>query len=106
MGVGRARCRELGRQAVDDDLDEVDRCEQVLQAEGAQVAQMDFARDVRRGEAASRFGHQDLAAWATAAMRAAQTMSERSPAQYRLRWIPSGHGPARHGPRLGGQRAA
>ena len=48
MGVGCPRRGELGRQPVDDDLDQVDRRQQVLEAEGAQITQRDVGRQVRR----------------------------------------------------------
>ena len=62
MGVGRPRRGELGRQPVDDDLDQVDRRQQILEPEGAQVPQRDVGRQVRRQQPARRLGHEDLAA--------------------------------------------
>ena len=62
MGVGCPRRGELGRQPVDDDLDQVDRRQQVLEAEGAQITQRDAGWQVRRQQPARRVGHEDLAA--------------------------------------------
>ena len=62
VGVGCPRRRELGRQPVDDDLDQVDRRQQVLEAEGAQIPQHDAGWQVRRQQPARGVGHEDLAA--------------------------------------------
>ena len=62
MGVGRPRRGELGGQPVDDHLDQVDRRQEVLEAEGTQIPQRDVGRQVRREQPACRIGHEDLAA--------------------------------------------